>query len=142
MPNIGVSLDIFRMDGLFPCSDTIAKCFAVMKLEGFFPTLFVTRDGEPPSGVFRAYHTPVNGPEMATLASFVEVGGDSEAAKMKVWKWEQESPEVARESPRFVWFIFLISTILGDISFCFCFFIGPRCTWGPIYGSRCLSLTE
>ena len=58
---------------MFPCSDTIAKCFAIMKLEGFYPSLFVTRDGVPPPGVPRAFHTPVNGPEMNILSSFVEV---------------------------------------------------------------------
>ena len=93
---------------MFPCSDTIAKCFAIMKLEGFYPSLFVTRDGVPPPGVPRAFHTPVNGPEMNILSSFVEVGGVSEAANMRVWEWEEKRPEVAREVP---WFVCLHSII-------------------------------
>ena len=93
---------------MFPCSETIAKCFRAMKADGFLPSLFVTRNGVPPPGVHCAIHTPVNGPEMNTLASFVGVGGDSEAANMRVWEWEEKMPEVAREAP---WFVCLNSMI-------------------------------
>ena len=75
-----------------------------MKSEGFFPSLFVTRDGVPPPGVPTAIHTPVTGTEMKTLSHFVEKGGCSEAANMRMWEWEEKSPEVAREVPWYVCF--------------------------------------
>ena len=39
--------------------------------------------------------------------------------------------------------LYIVPAFLGDyIVIKLIFFIGPRCTWGPIYESRSLSLTE
>ena len=87
---------------MFPCSDIIAKCFRAMREEGFIPSLFVTRDGVPPPGVPTAIHTPVNRTEMKTLSYFVEKQGNSVAANMRMWEWEEKRLEVVREAPRLV----------------------------------------
>ena len=85
---------------MFPMSDQIARCFVVMKDQGFIPTLFVTRPGVPPPGVEKAIYSPVTAPQMDILRDFVKMGGDEKAAGMKIWEWEQKTPEVAREAPR------------------------------------------
>ena len=83
---------------MFPMHDVIQRCFRVMKDEGFFPTLFVTRSGVPPPGVAKAIYTPVTAPQMGVLVDFVEKGGDGEEAGLKVWDWEEKTPEVMREA--------------------------------------------
>ena len=87
---------------MFPLADQIARCFKVMKDNGFFPTLFVTREGVPPAGVPRAIHTPIMAREMGTLAQFVNVGGDKEKANMVEWDWERDAIEIAREREKVV----------------------------------------
>ena len=85
-----------------------------MKAKGFMPTLFVTRTGDVPDDQYRALHTPVSGPQMATIIDFLSCEGEgAEERNIKEWKWEEEGmtedeegmmeeelPEVAREAPR------------------------------------------
>ena len=83
---------------MFPLSDQIARCFRVMKENGFFPSLFVTREGIPPPGVPRAIHTPIMDREMSTIRDFVQKGGVPDKVNMMVWDWEREAGEEAGES--------------------------------------------
>ena len=93
-------------DLMFPLADQIARCFRLMKENGFIPSLFVTREGTPPPGVPRAIHTPIMPREMSTISDFVQNGGVPDKVNMMVWDWEREAgeslktPEVVREAVR------------------------------------------